>query len=68
MKYLILAGVWCLPSVLVVAWVLADRWLDSRMPVDGADAEWLEALSDTPIYEELHVERLRADLNQWGRS
>ncbi len=55
------------PSVLVIAWLLADEWLavraDKKARIEQdreADAEWfaLLAATETPIYDELTCEQI----------
>jgi len=69
---LIVVACWLTPFVLIAAWILADRYLDSRGDTDErpeADAEWLAVLAatDTPIFAGLAAERTRAELDSWGR-
>lgn len=65
--FLTVAGVYLLPSALVVLWIAADRWLDRREAEKRAEqdrqvsAEWLAVLAatePTPIYEALVCEQM----------
>lgn len=65
--FLTVAGVYLLPSALVVLWIAADRWLDRREAEKRAEqdrevsAEWLALLAATetsPIYDALVCESI----------
>jgi hypothetical protein len=53
--FLVVAGVWCLPAVLITVWILADRHLDQRadrvldLPVDDVWGDYYSSTGE-PIY------------------
>lgn len=69
--FLVVAAIWCLPSVLVVAWVIADRIADhiaDRLwPSDDPDTAWLDdliAAEETPIWDSMHFGMWQQEIDE----
>lgn len=56
--FAVVAAVWLLPTVLIGAWIWADRWLDGRHAAEVVDIDPTGDLT----FQQMCVERWEAEL------